>query len=263
MFRNRTFYHQHIRKSLIAFGTLFNGIFIERKNAAGEIAKRMKVPLSYGPKNKQITRLYAIDNLEDGRAAFEVGLPRIGFEIVSFQHDNSRQLPVTQKVRSIKSDNGVVQTFISTPYNINILLSVFAKNQSDGFQVVEQILPYFAPDFNVTIHEIPELGVSRDIQFVLNNMNYSVDYESDFEKRTTVMYDFNFTIKMNLFGYIGDVGLIKKTIISAYNDPDSLGSSAPPDSLDGVRVTTTVDPYDADPASDYSYIQTIDDLLQP
>lgn len=260
MFKNKQFYHQHIRKTIIAFGTLFNGIYIDRPNANGELSQRIKVPLSYGPKQKFITRIGAAPNLEEGRTAFEVVLPRIGFEITGLEYDGSRKLTVMQKVRSIKDDGSVRQGFISTPYNLKVGMSVFAKNQDDGLQIIEQILPHFNPDFNVTVNEIPSLGVSRDLQFVLEDVTYTSDYESNFDNRIKIIYDLNFSIKLNFFGFVDDANLIKKTIISLYADPTLVDGVVPSGTMQGERITTTVDPYNADPSSDYSYVQEFDDL---
>ena len=260
MFKNRAFYHQHIRKTIIAFGTLFNGIYVNRQNDAGEFVQQLKVPLSYGPKQKFITRIGAIDDLEAGRTAFEVVLPRIGFEITGLTYHGSRKLPVMQRVRSIDVGGGVREGFVSTPYNMSVALSVFAKNQDDGLQIVEQIFPHFSPDFNVTVNEIPELGVSRDLQFILDSVSYTNDFEGSFDNRLKVIWDLNFTIKINFFGFVDDAALIRKTIINLYNDP-SLVDGNHGTNLDGVRITTTVDPIDADPTSDYSYVQEFDELF--
>jgi len=261
MFKNKQFYHQHIRKAIIAFGTLFNGIYIDRLNASDELAKRIKVPLSYVPKQKFIARIGAAPDLETGRTAFEVVLPRIGFEITGLEYDSKRKLTVTQRVKAIKDDGSVRQGFISTPYNLKIDMSVYAKNQDDGLQIIEQILPHFNPDFNVTVNEIPALGVSRDLQFVLEGITLENDYESDFKERVKVIYNLQFLVKVNFFGFVDDSNNIKKTIISIYSDNALVGGVVPIDTLSGERITTTTDPYGADPSSDYTYVQEFDDIF--
>lgn len=257
MLKDQNFYHSHIRRALIAFGALFNNIYIKRTTKEDAIAQSIKVPLSYGPKQKQIVRIDAAPDLEGGRTAFEVVLPRMGFEITSFTYDPARKLVPTQNVRSIDQltdPHSVRRSFVSTPYNMGVTLSVFAKHQDDGYQVVEQIFPYFNPDFNVTVNEIPELGVKRDIQFVLDSVNYTNDYEGGFENRIKVMWDLNFTVKINFFGYVDHSSIIRKVITNIY---DSMPGELP--SPMGAKITTVPDPITADPSEDYTYIQTIDE----
>jgi hypothetical protein len=265
MFNNRYFYHQHVRKAIISFGTLFNNIRIRRTNSEGEAAQSLVVPLSYAPKQKFIGRIREVPDLEEGRATFAITLPRMGFEITNFNYDPSRKLAITQNVRAVDTsgttNTGVRYSFISTPYNMGIGMSVFAKNQDDGLQIIEQILPYFNPDFNVTINEIPELGVKRDLQIVLDNISYQDEWEGDFDKRLSVIWDLNFTIKMNFFGYVQDANLIKKTIQSIYTDYGLFEGGPPTNNQVGKRITTYVNPEDATPLDNYEFIQEFDDIF--
>lgn len=261
MFRNKQFYHQHIRKAVIAFGTLFNGIYIDRDDENGEKSQRLKIPLSYVPKQKFLARIGDAPDLEGGRTAFQVVLPRMGFEIVGLQYDGKRKLTMTQRVKRVQEDGSLRQGFVSTPYNLKIDMSIYAKNQDDGLQIIEQILPHFNPDFNVTVNEIPSLGISRDLQFVLEGVDYEADYESNFDKRVKVVYNLHFTVKINFFGFVGDADIIRKTIVSIYSDPSLVAGNVSSDELSGERITTTLDPYDATPESDYSFVQEFDTLF--
>ena len=259
MFRGQQFYHQHIRNVIIVFGMLFNNLHIKRKNANEDTVQLIKVPLNYGPKQKTIARIAAAPELETGRTAFEIVTPRMGFEITSLVYDSARKLPPMKTIRAIGDDNSVRQTFVATPYNMGVSMSVFAKNQDDGMQVVEQILPYFNPDFSVTINEIPELGVVRDIQFVLDGVNYNDNYEGLMSERIKFIWDLAFTIKMNFYGYVADVSLINKVITSIFastfteGNPNNLGY--------GTRIITTPNPANADPSGDYEYLQQFDQVL--
>lgn len=261
MFNNRVFYHEHVRKAIIAFGTIFNNINIQRKNKEGEIVQSVRVPLSYVPKQKTIQRMTEVGDLDNGRAKYEITLPRIGFEISSLSYDAPRKLAVTQNVRSINTtDNSFRNAFVSTPYNMGISMSVFAKNQDDGLQIIEQILPYFNPDFNITINEIPELGAKRDLQIVLDNVTYNDEYTGTYDERVTITWDLNFTVKLNFYGYVQNAEVIKKSIQSIYavtktSDPIDANTQV------GVRITTEVSPIDADPTDDYVFIQDFDDIF--
>lgn len=266
MLKNKHFYHEHIRKAIIAFGTLFNHIQVRRTNAAGEVAQSLFVPLAYAPKQKFIARISQAPEIDDNREGFAITLPRIGFEITNFNYDPSRKLAITQNVRAVDTtgitNTGVRYSYVSTPYNMGIGMSVFAKNQDDGLQIIEQILPYFNPDFNVTINEIPELGVKRDLQIVLDNISYQDAWEGDFSKRLSVVWDLSFTIKMNFYGYVNDANLIKKTIQKVYADNTLFEGSSPTNEVVGRRITSEVDPTTALPTDAYNYITEFDDIYQ-
>ena len=259
MFKHKQFYHSHIRKAIIAFGQLFNNIQIRRTNTAGEVTQSLFVPLSYAPKQKFIARIRDVPEVDEQRVGFEITLPRIGFEITSLAYDPSRKLALTQTVRAIDDvERGIKSSFVSTPYNMGIGLSVFAKNQDDALQIVEQIFPYFNPDFNVTINEIPELGVKRDLQIVLDSVNYNDEWEGSFDKRLSVIWDFNFTVKMNFYGYVSNSSIIKKSIQNIYTDYSLHDFSNPVNRQVGERITSTVDPITANPTDDYQYITEFD-----
>lgn len=259
MFNNQHFYHEHVRKAIIAFGTIFNSIQIRRKNPEGEVSQSLRVPLSYAPKNKIIARILEDQTFEDGRGKYSVTLPRMAFEITSLNYDSTRKLVPMQTVRALNEPGEPTKSgYVSTPYNIGISLSVFSKNTEDGLQIIEQILPFFNPDFNVTINEIPELGVKRDIQFILDSVSFTDDYIGNFDQRRSVIWDLNFTVKINFFGKVSNADLIKKTIMNIYNNFD--GPIMESGVIAGTKITTTITPEDAQPTDNYTFIQEFDDL---
>jgi len=265
MFKGQYFYHQHIRKAIIAFGTLFNNIQIRRTNPEGDIVQSLFVPLSYAPKQKFIDRIREAPDLETGRATFAITLPRMGFEITNFSYDATRKLTTTQTVRSVNvagnANTGIRHSFVSTPYNMGISMSVYAKNQEDGLQVVEQILPYFNPDFNVTLNTIPDLGVKNDLQIILDSVDYQDEWEGSFDKRLSVIWNLNFTMKLNFFGYVYDSNLIKTVIQNIYADNTLTPGSPPDNNTVGTRITTTIDPETASPLDNYTFIQEFDEIF--
>jgi hypothetical protein len=263
MFKGRHFYHQHIRKAIIAFGTLFNGIQVRRRNEANEIVQSLFVPLSYAPKQKFIERIREAPEIDANRPGIQVTVPRIGFEITNFTYDPARKLAITQNVRAVDpelTNTGVRYSYVSTPYNMGIGMSVFTKNQDDGLQIIEQILPYFNPDFNITVNELPDLGVRRDLKIVLESVNYQDEWEGGFDKRLSVIWDLNFTVKMNLYGYVQDANLIKKSIQKVYTDNSLFEGGEPTNTLVGRRITNEVDPDSALPTESYNYITEFDDI---
>jgi hypothetical protein len=257
MFENKSFYHEHIRKAIIAFGTLFNNIHVIRRDEVGVPVQDIVVPLMYATKNKALTRINEVQDLSEGRARYEIVLPRMAFEIISLDYDSSRQVPATQKIVRRSVDNThQKESFVSTPYNLGINLTIYAKYQEDGLQILEQILPFFHPDFNVTINDLPDLSEKRDIQFILNNVSYQADFVGDMSDRTMVLWDLNFTVKLNLYGFVDTANIIRKAIANIYASNDFEAGS-----IKGRRVTVNTDPDDVIPPDPYAFVVEFDDIL--
>lgn len=196
-----TYYHGIIRKYIILFGTLFNDIYINRRGKTDDqdFVQTLRVPLSYGPKEKFLARV-------DGDPTFSrpaaIVLPRMSFEITDISYAPDRKMPKTTKIVAPHPDDPTKLNFAYTPvpYDINIELSVMTKNADDGTQIIEQILPYFTPDFTSTINVLPELDVKYDIPIILNSVNYTDSYEGDFIARRAIIWTLNFTIRGYIFG---------------------------------------------------------------
>ena len=214
------FYNESLRKTIIAFGSLFNDIQITRKDSAGTEVQTMKVPLAYGPKQKFITRLTA-----DPGATQQVALtlPRIGFEIQSFDYDPNRKLNRTIRQKKVSNTNDKKLKQMSTqytpvPYNMQFELFVMAKNSDDGIQIIEQILPFFQPEYTVSIKEVPDMDIVRDVPFVLNSVGYEDTYEGDFQTRRAIIYTLSFTAKSYVYGPVTTAKPITKVQADTYSD---------------------------------------------
>ena len=214
------FYHSSIRKAIISFGNLFNNIFVDRKNSDGEVVQTIKVPLAYAPRQKFLARIESIPET-DVKKDVQVLLPRMAFEMLSIGYDPNRRVSYIQQNRKISSNRTTADTqYAPSPYNIDVALYCYVKNQSDGLQIVEQILPYFNPDFNLSITAIPELNVQNDLPIVLENISYDDQYEGDFYTRRMIIWTLMFTIKLNLYGPITKQGLINFAKVNYFNDKD-------------------------------------------
>lgn len=245
MFLNKQFYHKHIKKAITAFGMVFNNININRENSEGEVQQVLRVPLAYSTKQKFLSRIALIDDASN-RGEIAITLPRMGFEIQQLEFDSSRKISPIQKNKAVaegESVLGVRQTFVSAPYNMSLSLYVFAKNQEDGLQIIEQILPFFTPDFTITVNELPELGIKRDIKITLDNIDYSDEYEGEYAERTSIIWTLNFTMRLNFYGYVSDQNIIRESIVNAYNSLDN-------ENAQGIRATATIQATgDVDPAT--------------
>ena len=188
-------YNKVIRKCVIAFGTLFNNIEV-RKETGGNTVQKMKVPLAYGPKQKFIARLEGQPELNKKVA---ITLPRISFELSGLSYDSSRKLsPIT--VDKVKEGKSVRQIYTPVPYNLDFNLSILSKTNDEALEIVEQIVPIFQPSYNVTIKIIDDVNEMRDIAIVLNSLNYSDEYEGNFDQRKLTTIDATFTVKAYIFG---------------------------------------------------------------
>lgn len=213
------FYHSTIRKSIIAFGNLFNHILIDRKDANNNVVQTLKVPLAYAPRQKFLAIIAAQPVAED--RSYEVLLPRMAFEMLSINYDPSRRVSLVQQNRAINSTNNTLNAqYAPTPYNIQMSLYIYAKNQDDGLQIIEQILPYFNPDFNLSLNAIPELGIKNDLPILLTNISYDDQYEGDFSQRRAIVWTLDFTLKLNFFGPINKQSVIKSVDVGLFNDQE-------------------------------------------
>lgn len=206
----RTWHHDTLRKYVILFGTIFNDIWITRDSVSGESIQTLKVPLSYGPKEKFLARLEGNPTLEN---KVGVVLPRISFEMTSFTYDPDRKLNTLNRIYKQPTNNGsddrVSYQYMPVPYNITFQMSIMVKNAEDGTRIVEQILPYFTPDWTATVNLIPEIGATFDVPIILNDINVSDTYEGSFEERRAIVWDLTFTLKGYIFGPSKKTGLVK------------------------------------------------------
>jgi hypothetical protein len=245
------FYHETMRKIVVSFGTLFNNIQIVRKNSAGTIVQSMKVPLAYGPQQKFLARLNTDPSLASKVA---VTLPRLGFEMTGITYDPTRKLNRVQKFRKVKSstdDSNKLDTqYMPVPYNIEFTLYAMAKNSDDALQIVEQILPYFQPDYTLTVNDMADMGIKRDVPIILNSVSYEDNYQGDFTERRAIIYTLAFTSKFYLYGPVTSSSVIKTVQVDQYTDlPDQSPKRE-------QRYTVTPTPATADADDDFGFNET-------
>ena len=197
MLGNAHFYNRTIRKIVVAFGTVFNDIFLIRYTKNGLTAKEtFKVPLNWGAKEKYITRINADPGLTKSIATT---VPRISFEMTGMSYDSSRKLPSTMRNFSANNATSIKTQFVPVPYNFDFSLSIYVRNTEDGTQILEQILPFFTPDFSVTVDFIPDLDPKYDMPIILNSVSNEVDYEGDMMSTRLIIWNLEFTAKGHIW----------------------------------------------------------------
>jgi len=250
----RYFYNESLRRMTIAFGQIFNNIQIKRKDSNNTVVQTIRVPLAYAPKEKFLTRLDQQPDLNEREMA--ITLPRMSFEISGIQYDGARKLTRVQKYKTVKTgiDGKVLNyNYTPVPYNISYTLNVFTATAEGGLQIIEQILPFFQPDYTVTVNAIPELNIKRDIPIILNDVNYEDSYSGDFTQRRAVIYTLGFTAKTYLFGPASTQKVIKETQTDLHSDTTQTESRE-------VRITITPNPTSADADDDFGFTTTITDF---
>lgn len=193
-----TYYHGTLKKYVTLFGTLFNDLYINRVDNIHNVTNSIKVPLSYAPKEKVLARLEGDPNLTNPIAMV---LPRMAFEITTMTYAPTRKLPTIGKNTKVFDDATQLKyTYSPVPYDISFSLYIMVKNQEDGTQILEQILPYFTPEWTTTINLIPELNIVQDIPLVLLNVTPQDTYEGNFEERRVITWTLDFIMKGYFYG---------------------------------------------------------------
>lgn len=209
------FYNEILRRTVISFGTLFNNISIKHVNNSGGVTNTIKVPLAYGPTQKFLARLEQSPDLNKSTA---ITLPRMSFEFTGLTYDASRKVTTTQNfiVKDPNDGTEIKKAYLPVPYNMQFELSIMSKLNDDALQIIEQILPYFQPSFNLTVELVESIKEKRDIPVILENITMQDDYEGNFTTRRVLLYTLRFTAKTYLFGPVSTStkDVIKKATVS-------------------------------------------------
>lgn len=255
-----------MRKYVAAFGTLFNDIHIDRRDNTGTVVQEMKIPIHYGPFQKFLAKLEQDPNL----SAPAMTLPRMSFEITGISYDSSRKLSTLNRNCAINPNDpdSKITQFVGTPYNIEFQLNVMTKYNEDGMKIVEQILPFFNPDFTPRLDLFEGSDMNVSVPIVLTGVTQEDTYEADFETRRALIWTLTFTMKGYFFGPSTNVKIIKFSEANVFNsiDPDAQGQTVTvqPGLTSNGEPTTDINetiPYaDINPDDDWGYIVKIEDL---
>ena len=204
-----TFYHQTIRKYVAVFGTLFNDINIERKNSSGTVVEKLKVPLAYGPKQKW---LLAVQDTTADRKVVATRTPRMGFAMTGVSYDTARKLNTIGRnvaANTSSTTTNMITMYNPVPYNFDFELFILVKNAEDGTQILEQILPYFTPEFTVTVNTIPDMNIKADVPITLSSASVADEYEGDLSARRTITWTLSFVLKGFIYPTLTSGEIIK------------------------------------------------------
>jgi len=233
------FYNEHTRRAVSVFGTLFNNLEVIKRDGSGNALSRIKVPLSYGPREKFLSRIRNEQNLTDPKLAIK--LPRMSFEITSIAYDESTRLARGTKHTVPGSTIGSRKTlFHPSTYLLGFELSILSKHTDDALQILEQILPFFQPEYTVTVNEV-ENNFKSDMPFVLNSVDMSDDYEGEYTSRRSIIYTLSFETRIKYYGALSDDTSIIRETKTNLSDFDMSSSGSP---FSSQRIT--ISPVDAE-----------------
>lgn len=239
------FYNQTFKRAVSIFGTLFNNITIKDIKSDGTTLGQQKVPISYGPKQKFLARIEQDLKERDGNIS-AISLPRMSFEISGISYDASRQQ--NKMIRTVKATANVDDKtkrsyqYAPAPYNLDFSLSIMAKNANDALQIVEQILPYFQPEYTVTMKMVDDMQDIRDVPISLNSVTMSDTYEGSFDERRVIEYTLEFTMKLYFFGPVNTGGMITQVIERDYiSDGQNVFTTS---SINGAGLVKEVKSYE-------------------
>lgn len=208
MFGHGPYYFSTIRKMVSYFGNCFNDIHVTRTDADNNVIQVLKVPLTYAPKDKMLAR---VDSDPEIQRKTAITLPRISFEMVGLSYDGTRKLNSIGK--NVKKDNDDANKFRRqynpVPYNFDFNLYVYVKNTEDGTKIIEQIVPFFTPEWTATVNLIPEMNVAMDIPIVLQSINYDDMYDGAFDQRRVILWTLGFTVKGWFYGPVVSKPIVK------------------------------------------------------
>ena len=254
------FYNKNIRNIVVLFGTVFNDINIQRTKSDGTVERQLKVPIAYGPSEKFLAKLNQKDK--------SYSLPRMSFEITDYAYDPARKLQTTKKYKKVKSASVTELNTIynPVPYDFNITLSVMVRYSDDGSQILEQVLPFFTPEFHVAMNEMSTMGIVRDIPIILNSVTTEDTYEGDFITRRALIHTLEFTVKAHIYGKTSEQGIIREVdanIGANLNDKKDVNMDIKPKAVTDLNDDEVIDAADnalTTPANDFGFIETITDL---
>ena len=207
---NTPYYHATIKAIVIAFGSLFSDLKINRENKTKTKLQTVNVPIAYGPKEKHFVRVDQDPELEKHT---QLSIPRMGFEITGYNYDSSRKVNRNSKIACKDANGNISYTFAPAPYNIDINLYAVTKGSEDGFSICEQILPMFTPEYNLSVKLMSDIPVIKDVPLILNGVSIDDSYEGGFEQKRLVIHTFSFTAKADLFNRVHSGSIILNTDI--------------------------------------------------
>lgn len=258
------YYFASVRKTVTAFGTLFNNIKMARTaevNGAGTTIKTIKVPIAYAPAQSYISWLrgaHSISRSTDGEAVISKTLPRMAYALKSMTFDKTRALGSmgrinnsTETLIGSPATRSTVKSMLQPmPWNFDFELLIVSKNLDDGYNIMEQILPNFKPTFPLTVNFVPGLELKLDVPVVFNGITQSDNYELQIGEKRLITWTLDFTAKSYIFPPLSDIGLIKRVINPMFSDTDATIAPEPV-----VTIITEVNPFEAEIDDPYTVVQ--------
>ena len=253
------FKNDSLRNLVIAFGSLFNNIYVKRYLSDGTVKESMRVPLAYGNKEKYLRRIDEGGSItNDDGVVVQMTLPRMSFEIENIEYDTTRKRNTMQKLakRNLANNEKMDTTYAEVPYSVNFNLYIMTKHMADGLQIIEQILPYFTPEFTVTINPTT-MHSKMDVPLILNSVDSEEDWEGDYDTRRSLTWTLTFTAKSYVYGKISTSERIKRVMATIFDGGVPAGATSAAGSMVDVGVTGPSGASASTNVSDYIPLTTL------
>jgi hypothetical protein len=246
MFENH-FYNESTRRMVSVFGSIFNDMEVVKKDSAGKIIQKIKVPLGYAPRTKVLARL--TEQTSDPKMAMK--LPRMSFEISSMEYDANARVSKHKNYTKVIVGDSLQLNKLGAPavYKVGFELNILASTQDEGLQMLEQILPMFQPEYTVTIKDIPAMDITTDTPIILESVTLNDDYEGDLVTRRAIIYTLSFSTRIRYYRGIGNSKQILYTDVDYSENVDPTTHKFETQSVDGTTAapyTETLNFFDTD-----------------
>ncbi len=217
MFENH-FYNESTRRMVSVFGSIFNDMEVVKKDSAGKILQKIKVPLGYAPRTKVLARL--TEQTTGPNIALK--LPRMSFEISSMEYDPNARVSKHKNYTKVITGDTLQLNKLGAPavYKVGFELNLLAASQDEALQILEQILPMFQPEYTVTIKDIPTMDIKTDTPIVLTSVSLNDDYEGDLVTRRAIVYTLGFETRIRYYRGIGKSKQILQTEVDYSENVD-------------------------------------------
>jgi hypothetical protein len=229
-------YNESTRRMVSVFGSLFNDLEVHKRDSNDKVLQKIKVPLAYAPRSKVLARMS--EQMSDPGVAIK--LPRISFEITSFEYDANARVSKHKNYKKVVTGDTLQLHKLGAPavYKIGFELNILAKTQDEALQLLEQILPMFQPEYTVTIKDIPDMDIKTDTPIVLESVTVNDDYEGDLVTRRAIVYTLEFSTRIRYYRGIGKSKQILETEVDYSENVDPTTHKFETQAIDG---TTTPD----------------------
>lgn len=196
-----TYNNQSIRKLVVAFGSLFDELYVTRKNDTTGTVENIKVPITFASKEKFLRRLESNSSITD-KVKTQLNLPYMSFELAGVAYDRGRKRNKLKIASTYDSATDITsKTFSETPIEVNFRVYFYSRSLEEILQIIEQVLPTFNPEFNVRIN-FNDVFTNINVPISYGELRISDDHEGNLGSRRVMICTMTFSATSFIFNEI-------------------------------------------------------------